>query len=64
MSEIEECGGKPYYIYGNKFGVGNEGTAASAYAMRMRRFRRMKRSAARNLTISFARPVPVRLRQD
>ena len=32
MSEIEERGGKPYYIYGNKFGVGNEGTAASAYA--------------------------------
>lgn len=32
MEEISKNGGKPYYIYGNKFGVGNEGTAAAAYA--------------------------------
>ena len=32
MEEIRRNGGKPYYIYGNKFGVGNEGVAAAAYA--------------------------------
>lgn len=32
MDEIREKGGKPYYIYGNKFGTGNEGTAVRAYA--------------------------------
>lgn len=32
MEEIRKKGGKPYYIYGNKFGVGNEGVAAAAYA--------------------------------
>ncbi len=32
MDEIRSRGKKPYYIYGDKFGKGNEGTAASAYA--------------------------------
>lgn len=32
MGDITARGEKPYYIYGNKFGVGNEGTAAAAYA--------------------------------
>lgn len=32
MQEIRDCGKKPYYIYGDKFGRGNEGTAAAAYA--------------------------------
>lgn len=33
MQELEALGRKPYYIYGNKFGTGNEGTAAAAYAL-------------------------------
>lgn len=32
MEQIRREGGRPYYIYGDKFGRGNEGTAASAYA--------------------------------
>lgn len=32
MKAIEDGGHKPYYIYGNKFGTGNEGVAAGAYA--------------------------------
>lgn len=32
MKQIEQEGQKPYYIYGNKFGTGNEGVSASAYA--------------------------------
>ncbi len=32
MDEIRKNGGTPYYIYGDRFGVGNEGTAAAAYA--------------------------------
>ena len=32
MEEQRNCGRKPYYIYGDKFGRGNEGTAATAYA--------------------------------
>lgn len=32
MEEIISRGGKPYYIYGDKFGKGNEGTATAAYA--------------------------------
>ena len=32
MKEIEDGGHKPYYIYGSKFGTGNEGVAAGAYA--------------------------------
>lgn len=32
MENIRLRGKKPYYIYGNKFGTGNEGTLASAYA--------------------------------
>lgn len=32
LHEIEAGGHKPYYIYGNKFGTGNEGVAAGAYA--------------------------------
>lgn len=32
MKELEEAGHKPYYIYGNKFGEGNEGVSAAAYA--------------------------------
>lgn len=32
MEELRTRGKKPYYIYGDKFGKGNEGTAAVAYA--------------------------------
>jgi D-cysteine desulfhydrase len=32
MKMIEKEGHKPYYIYGNKFGTGNEGVSARAYA--------------------------------
>ena len=32
MNNIQESGGTPYYIYGDKYGKGNEGTAARAYA--------------------------------
>lgn len=32
MKEIEETGHRPYYIYGNKWGTGNEGVSAAAYA--------------------------------
>ena len=32
MDEIRSRGDKPYYIYGDKFGKGNEGTATAAYA--------------------------------
>lgn len=32
MEELQKEGHIPYYIYGNKFGKGNEGTAAAAYA--------------------------------
>ena len=32
MNNIRESGGTPYYIYGDKYGKGNEGTAARAYA--------------------------------
>lgn len=32
MEELRADGKKPYYIYGDKFGRGNEGTAAAAYA--------------------------------
>ena len=39
MKEIEEKGGRPYYIFGNKFGTGNEATAAGAYAKAYDRIR-------------------------
>lgn len=32
MNDLSETGYQPYYIYGTKFGTGNEGTAAAAYA--------------------------------
>ena len=32
MQEIREKGGRPYYIFGNKYGTGNEAVAAGAYA--------------------------------
>lgn len=32
MDELRSRGKKPYYIYGDKFGRGNEGTATAAYA--------------------------------
>jgi len=32
MENIRRRGRKPYYIYGNRLGTGNEGTLASAYA--------------------------------
>lgn len=32
MEEIRSRGNNPYYIYGDKFGKGNEGTATAAYA--------------------------------
>lgn len=32
IKTLEEQGHKPYYIYGNKYGAGNEGTPARAYA--------------------------------
>lgn len=32
MNRLREMGKKPYYIYGDKTGRGNEGTAAAAYA--------------------------------
>ena len=32
MEQLRGEGKKPYYIYGDKFGHGNEGTAAAAYA--------------------------------
>lgn len=32
MEELCARGRRPYYIYGDKYGCGNEGTAASAYA--------------------------------
>lgn len=32
MEMLREGGSRPYYIYGDKFGKGNEGTAAVAYA--------------------------------
>lgn len=32
MQELRDRGFRPYYIYGDKFGKGNEGTAAMAYA--------------------------------
>ncbi len=32
MKEIQESGGVPYYIYGDRYGKGNEGAAARAYA--------------------------------
>lgn len=32
MEQLKQQGKRPYYIYGNKYGVGNEGTSARAYA--------------------------------
>ncbi len=32
LSQIRSRGGKPYYIYGNKYGTGREGVSAGAYA--------------------------------
>lgn len=32
MEQLKNEGRNPYYIYGNKYGTGNEGTAARAYA--------------------------------
>lgn len=32
VKNIENLGGRPYYIFGDKFGTGNEGIAAGAYA--------------------------------
>lgn len=32
MKDIEKNGRKPYYIFGNKYGTGNEAVAAGAYA--------------------------------
>ncbi|MGN0399497.1 MAG: 1-aminocyclopropane-1-carboxylate deaminase/D-cysteine desulfhydrase [Blautia sp.] len=32
LKAIERAGRKPYYIYGNKWGTGNEATATAAYA--------------------------------
>ena len=32
MEKLRARGRRPYYIYGDKFGRGNEGTAAAAYA--------------------------------
>lgn len=32
VKELEDAGRKPYYIYGNKWGTGNEGVSAGAYA--------------------------------
>ena len=34
LTRLERSGEKPYYIYGNKYGVGNEGVPATAYASR------------------------------
>lgn len=39
MNQIREKGGKPYYIYGNKFGVGNGGVASTAYCNVYAQFR-------------------------
>ena len=36
MEAFRRQGRKPYYIYGNRLGTGNEGTAARAYAMAYR----------------------------
>ncbi len=33
MGELEREGKAPYYIFGNQYGTGNEGTAAAAYAL-------------------------------
>lgn len=32
MEKLRQSGKRPYYIYGNKYGMGNEGTPAKAYA--------------------------------
>lgn len=43
MNEIQSRAGKPYYIYGDKFGKGNEGTATAAYAEAYEEIRRFER---------------------
>lgn len=43
MTDARACGKNPYYIYGNKYGEGNEGTAASAYADAYREIKSFER---------------------
>lgn len=42
MNEIRSRGKRPYYIYGNKSGKGNEGTATAAYAAAYEEIRRFE----------------------
>lgn len=44
MDELRSRGRNPYYIYGDKFGRGNEGTAAAAYAQAYEEILRFERS--------------------
>lgn len=44
MEEARSRGKKPYYIYGDKYGRGNEGTAAMAYANAYEEIKRFERS--------------------
>ena len=48
MENLEKKGLRPYYIYGNRFGRGNEGVAAGAYAAAWKEIRRQE--AALGLT--------------
>ena len=53
MNEIRACGGVPYYIYGDKYGKGNEGTAARAYAKAYREFLRQEQELGVNFDYIF-----------
>lgn len=44
MNEIRSRGSAPYYIYGDKFGKGNEGTATAAYAQAYEEITRFEQS--------------------
>ena len=54
MEELCARGRRPYYIYGDKYGCGNEGTAASAYA------KAYSGNAADHLITSSVLPAPGR----
>ena len=46
MNQIREDGHKPYYIYGNKLGTGNEGVAAGAYVKAYRQIKEFEKEAS------------------
>lgn len=53
MNRLREMGKKPYYIYGDKTGRGNEGTAAAAYAEAYEEIREFEKKMDREFDYIF-----------